>query len=395
MVKNKTQKLLIIWPGYRTNNKAFFDQIKLEQSFQSKVLWVRKHRDDDMPNAEWLERIDSSCADMKGIRVNDFSIISFFKLFRTIWKELLQVDAVFTSTQAPVHSKIAFALAKLTRKPIFVLVQQWVDDNDVSLFMKLYKKLDKLILRYSNVVFVHGKNQRDYLLRLNINESSIRTLPFLSDDLALLHCDTETLKKTYKLEGKTVIIYFGRITEQKGLSDLITGFAKLHKNFDSSVLLVCGGTDPHFSDFSSAQGYEQECIELADKLLGNKCIFTGPIAPENKQSYFALGDVFVHPHTDLNNLVDGWGLSLNEAASMSLPIITTDRVGAAPDLVDDNKSGFIVKSGDVAGLSAKLSLLLSDRKLRNEFSARSRDVFEKYHQPQLISDRIREAMNER
>ena len=95
------------------------------------------------------------------------------------------------------------------------------------------------------------------------------------------------------------------------------------------------------------------------------------------------------------DLYDGWGLVLNEATSMGLPIIATDRVGSASDLVINGINGYIIKSGDVKELSSKIiEILKNDDKLR-KYSSSSRKIFENYHKVQLINQNILNAINEK
>lgn len=46
-----------------------------------------------------------------------------------------------------------------------------------------------------------------------------------------------------------------------------------------------------------------------------------------------------------------WGLVVNEALAYGLPVIATDQVGAAPDLIDDGVNGRIVTAGSVSALA--------------------------------------------
>ena len=97
----------------------------------------------------------------------------------------------------------------------------------------------------------------------------------------------------------------------------------------------------------------------------------------------------------MTDLYEGLGLVLNEAASMGLPIIVTDRVGSALDFVINGINGYIIKSGDVKELSSKIiEILINDDKLR-KYSSSSRKIFENYHKEQLINQNILNDINEK
>lgn len=66
--------------------------------------------------------------------------------------------------------------------------------------------------------------------------------------------------------------------------------------------------------------------------------------------------VFVLPSTS-----EQWGLVVNEAMAAGLPVIVSDKVGAAFDLVEGYNTGFIFNSADVDALSKSMKQLVNDR----------------------------------
>lgn len=83
--------------------------------------------------------------------------------------------------------------------------------------------------------------------------------------------------------------------------------------------------------------------------------------------YYAAADIFVLPSRS-----ETWGLVINEAMEFGLPIVTTDAVGAAPDLVSGN--GFVTPAGDAGALAKALEQLARDPQLRARMGARSREI---------------------
>jgi len=64
---------------------------------------------------------------------------------------------------------------------------------------------------------------------------------------------------------------------------------------------------------------------------------------------FAEADAFVLP-----SLHDGWGVVVNQALGAGLPVIASDTVGAAGDLVRHGENGLIVPAGNVAALEVAI-----------------------------------------
>ena len=65
---------------------------------------------------------------------------------------------------------------------------------------------------------------------------------------------------------------------------------------------------------------------------------------------------------------------MNEAAACGLPLVLSDRVGAAHDLLRDGENGALVPAGDVDAAAAALRELAADPELRRAQGARSREL---------------------
>jgi len=64
---------------------------------------------------------------------------------------------------------------------------------------------------------------------------------------------------------------------------------------------------------------------------------------------YAMADVFVLP-----SLSETWGLAINEAMASGRPVLISDTCGAAIDLVQNGKNGYIFSSGDENDLKEKM-----------------------------------------
>ena len=89
-----------------------------------------------------------------------------------------------------------------------------------------------------------------------------------------------------------------------------------------------------------------ECKDLAKKIDIKNIHFMGYV--DAKAYCYKACDVFVLPSILLDDhQYEAWGLVINEAMAFGKPIITTDAVGAAEDLVKDGYNGYIVKNKSV------------------------------------------------
>jgi glycosyltransferase involved in cell wall biosynthesis len=69
-----------------------------------------------------------------------------------------------------------------------------------------------------------------------------------------------------------------------------------------------------------------------------------------------------------------WGVVVNEAATSGLPLVLSDRVGAAYDLLREGENGFLVPAEDAGAAAEAFRLLAGDAKLRRRMGKRSREL---------------------
>ena len=106
--------------------------------------------------------------------------------------------------------------------------------------------------------------------------------------------------------------------------------------------------------------------ELAAE-TGAEVRFAGTLEGEDLASAYAAADVFA-----LVSHRETWGVVVNEAMASGLPLILSDRVGAAADLLDPGRNGELVRAGDVDDLAAAVRRLAADPDRRARFGADSR-----------------------
>jgi glycosyltransferase involved in cell wall biosynthesis len=73
-----------------------------------------------------------------------------------------------------------------------------------------------------------------------------------------------------------------------------------------------------------------------------------------------------------------WGLAVNEAMCMSRPVIVSDHVGCARDLVVPHSNGLVFPASDTRALSRCLLEALSDRARLRTWGERSRVMIEEF-----------------
>lgn len=153
-------------------------------------------------------------------------------------------------------------------------------------------------------------------------------------------------------------LFLGRLSERKGVPDLLAAVAALAPADRARLDLRLFGDGP-----------VAEVAEQARRLGLEGCVSVrGWLDPAARDAELARAEVFVLPSYN-----EGLPMALLEAMAWGVvPLVTP--VGGIPAVVHDGVDGLLVDPGDRAGLAAALTRLLTDPGLRAALGGRARDV---------------------
>jgi glycosyltransferase involved in cell wall biosynthesis len=155
--------------------------------------------------------------------------------------------------------------------------------------------------------------------------------------------ERETVKTRWRVGGRRVVLFVGRLEKVKGLSCLLRAYLRLRKH-RSDVALVLAG-----------EGSLRAWVERVVSEEGiPDVVLTGFMQQDEIPQAYAAADVFVLPSEE-----EPWGLVVNEAMASGLPVVVSDRVGAWVDLVRDGENGYVIPAGDAAALAEAMERVLS------------------------------------
>ena len=140
--------------------------------------------------------------------------------------------------------------------------------------------------------------------------------------------------------GRTVLLYVGRVSREKGLEMLVDAFRELVDKGSSIALAVIG------------DGPYRE--EMQASLAAYPSLFTGYLAGEQLQHGYASADLFVFP-----SATDTFGNVVLEAQASGLPVIVSDE-GGPRELMIDGETGVVFRAGSKNDLASAIRFLTSD-----------------------------------
>lgn len=127
------------------------------------------------------------------------------------------------------------------------------------------------------------------------------------------------------------VLFVGRLIERKGVGDLIEA---LRRAPELSAVVV--GDGPLRARFEEQAAWAN-------------VRFVGELDRSDVAAWMKAAKCLVVPSRD-----EPWGLVVHEAVQSGIPVVASDDVGAALDLVVDGTNGVIVRVGDVAALCTAL-----------------------------------------
>ena len=91
---------------------------------------------------------------------------------------------------------------------------------------------------------------------------------------------------------------------------------------------------------------------------------------------------------------EGFGMVLVEASSYELPCIAFDVATGPSDIIEHNKSGFLIADNDLEGYARHLIALMSDESMRANFGKEAKRIVSERFSKEVVMQKWREIFKE-
>ncbi len=273
---------------------------------------------------------------------------------------------IVVATLGSVEMLFCFLAAKLRRKPSLFWSGEW-GWRGKSSERNLASPFTKFILPRSDAIVVPGTKHKEYFVSLGASPDKVFLMPYASNIIIKEddYKEEEKLREKLSIGTKKVILYIGRLVKQKGVDYLIEAFSKLKKERDDVVLIIVG------------DGESRSELELLSKNLGigGSLYFAGFVLNAELPAYYLVCDVCVVPSITYVK-ADIWARTVNDAMGAGKPVIATNAVGAAFDMIQDGINGFMVPEKDSEALYQAIKTTLSEPELMKKMGQESKRILE-------------------
>ena len=193
---------------------------------------------------------------------------------------------------------------------------------------KIVKVASKSFLKSSMAVISPSIKTKTMLLNYGV-KAPIHIIPtgldlkrFASENVESIMI--EALKDQYNLHDKKVILFVGRIAQEKSLDVVLDCFAKLVEQRNDYQLLIVG----------KGPGVDEILAQVEKLGIDDNVIYCGPQPREILPVYYHLADLFVSA-----SLTETQGVTFIEALASETPILAR-KDDVLSDLLFENQTGY-------------------------------------------------------
>ncbi len=217
-------------------------------------------------------------------------------------------------------------------------------------------KINNFLLSQANWIVAESSDTKKNAEKYYSFNKEVDLIPLAYEKFNFKKCSRESLG----LENdKIYLISIGRMVKRKGFEYFVETLAGLPEN-------ICG--------IILGEGPEKEnLVKLAKKLkVEKRLILPGFVSEKKKFQYLDNSDVYV-----LSSLHEGFGIILQEAMQVGLPIVATNN-GGQVDFIKEGRNGFLVNPKKSELLVEKIKKILKNSEIMKKMSVNNKKDIEKF-----------------
>lgn len=278
-------------------------------------------------------------------------------------------DKIIIGTHGTLTAKILMLYMRVRRIPYTLNIDGMLT-IDLKEKGKINKELRKILFRGAESYLVTNNETLRYLQLLGVSEKKVKIYHFSSIyKKDIVNPKREIYKKKIGCKTQHMILSVGRFINLKGFDVLLKSMANIQ---DNVTLYLIGGYPL------------QEYLDIVNKYRLRNVKFIPFLVTQELDDYYKAADLFVFPTRH-----DTWGLVLNEAIAKGLPIISTNRCGAALELIRNGVNGYLIEADNPRILSQCINLCMKNPEKLMNMSDYNYKLAYKYTIENMVLDHIK------
>lgn len=169
-------------------------------------------------------------------------------------------------------------------------------------------------------------------------KKKLDTNPVLKNKTVVLHNFIENIKSEKDIPKQDYVLYFGRYSEEKGISTILDA---------KNIKFICAGRGDLEEEINKAPHIKNVGFKSGDEL---EALIKGALCS-------------VCPSTCYENCP----FSVMESIMYGTPVVGAN-IGGIPELIDNGKTGLLFEASNAQDFEEKINKLISDKQLAEEMS---------------------------
>lgn len=226
-----------------------------------------------------------------------------------------------------------------------------------SFILTLEAYLNNKILKYYDLVDIFiapSRFMKDICVEFGVPENKIKLI------YNFIKPENEAAENIIEENEPAYLLYFGRLSEEKGIEILLGAMKKL-----DGIKLKIVGAGPDYKKYQ---------LFINKPSLNDQVEFLGPKYGALLERLIKQAKAIIMPSLWPENL----SYSALEALALGKIVIAAS-IGGLPEIIQDGYNGLLFKSGSSDDLAEKISLILTDERLAKTISANAKPSLNKFN----------------
>ena len=169
----------------------------------------------------------------------------------------------------------------------------------------------------------------------------------------------------------------GRISPEKGQIETVAAFERVVADGPDARLVIVGD-GPGMADLRA---------RVAASPAADRIRLTGFLPPAAIADELSSAHVFLQHSRPAGGWVEGFGVTLAEAAAAGLPLLGSNQ-GGIPDQIEEDVNGHLFAEGDVRAQAHLMAALAADEPRRREMGAAARRIATERFDSAILAPRL-------
>ncbi|MEM7715385.1 MAG: glycosyltransferase [Cyanobacteria bacterium P01_A01_bin.68] len=273
---------------------------------------ANSHENLSVPLNKWIDEANYRIRYFPCWYKNDFIVSA--SLSNWLFNHVAQYDLVHTNTIFALVISLVHWICRFHHVPYIItprgMLEPWALSYKAWKKKLYYTLVEKPALQKSNAIQVLTNAEAEHVKSLGFQNFIIAPNGIHRQEFETLASPELFYQDFPAIQNKNLILFLGRIDPKKGLDLLAPAFAKVHKLFPKTHLIVAGPDSIDFLPTVKDYFKQEGCLDAVT--------FTGMLTGSIKHAALAAANLYVAP-----SYSEGFSMSVLEGMASGLPCVIT------------------------------------------------------------------------